>query len=352
MAKYIEIAGLVERRIGHGDYNLKPFPAERELAAEVGVAQRTARQALKLLEEKGLLVRRPNGCLELSQNNSKDKKLLRIAFLCPAFPSDDYARWQLAAQRTVEAYVSLLRPVYYVHWDDPIITDTLEGFDGVFLAPTSEPIPEGMIERLRDTGCPLAVALGDWTEYGVPSVSLCPPQWMHHVLDHLECLGHKRIDLLNCQPNDDTIVGRIEQWNLWRIMHGCKGELINEPVNPYQWVPQKAYEVMTRILDRGEFDSTALVTTTSEAAISVISALTDHGYQVGKDVSVATMNDTGLCQLQRPSITSLEMPDAKPYLSVCLEWMARGGKNWVGPLLVKPHDIILFQGQSTGPCPS
>lgn len=352
MAKYVKIARLLEKRIRHGDYNIVPVPPERELASQAGVAQRTARLALLHLVEKGLLQRKPNGRLVVSLQSDGSKRGMQIAFLCPAFPSNDYARWQLATQRTVEANNATLRPVYYVHWDDPIILDTLEGFDGVFLVPTSEPIPGGMIERLRNTGCPLTLICGDWSQHGVPSVTLCPPQWMHAVLDHLESLGHRRIDLLNVQPVEDTIASRIEQWNLWRMVHGCEGELINEPVKPHEWAPKKAYEVMMRLLDEGKFKATAIVATIDEAALSAVSALIDHGLDVGKDVSVATMNDGGMCKLVRPSITCLEMPDAKPYLSVCVEWMARGGKGWVGPLLVKPPNVPLYQGQSTGACRS
>ena len=351
MSKYIDIANTMKRQILRGDYNLKVFPAERELAEQMGVARSTVREALRELLEGGVVERKPNGRLGIPEAADGAKKELLIAYLCPSFPSDDAVRWQLAAQRAVEKYGHKLRPVHYMHWDDTIVRNTLLGFDGVFLIPTAEDVPAGMIEWFRDEGCPFALTCGDWTKHGVPSVTLCPPEWIHHVLDHLEGLGHRRIDLFNAQPHEDTTCSRIEQWNLWRMVHGCGGELFDVHVQPYQWSTQRAYEAMNQILDEGRLHSSAIVATSDGAAISVCSALIDHGYEVGKDVSVATLNDGGMCKLIRPTVTCIEMPDAVPYLSICVEWMARGGKGWIGPLLVKPSHVPLHKGQSTGKAP-
>ncbi len=352
MPRYLEIAKLIEKQIRHGDYNLKPIPAERELASLIGVAPSTARQALLQLVGKGLLVRRPNGRLTVKSRNRDEKKEMQIAFLAPAFASNTTARWHLAVQRTVEKYHSTLRPVYYVHWDDPIIRDTIEGFDGVFLLPTSESIPAGMIEKLRDTGCPVCLICGDWMAYGVPSVSMVTPECIHQLLDYLAEQGHKKIDCLNVQPVDWSTQARIEQWNIWRTAHGSQGRLINEPVEPHTWTPDKARGLMDRLMKQGEFSASALMCTTEEAAMGVIRALIDHGVRVGRDVSVTCVDDGGLSKHFCPSITSIEMPDQSPYISVCMEWMMRGGKDWIGPLLVKPPSVILFKGESAGPAPN
>jgi len=342
---------LLETRIRHGDYNLKPIPPERDVAQEIGVAQRTARRAMLLLEQKGLLVRLPNGRLEVQMKESQGKRGLQIALLAPAFPSNDTARWQLAIQRTVDRNGSVLRPVYYVHWDDPIIWDTLEGFDGVFLSPLATPVSMKLVEKIRNHSKPVAVIQGDWTKYGIPSVTLCPPEWVRQPLDYLESLGHRHIDFLNVQPMDLTIHERIEQWNFWRTAHGSKGRLINDPVEPYGWTIDQARQVIGSMLKRKEFKATALVCTTEGATIGAIRALLDQGVKVGREVSVCGLNDEGMAKHYSPSITSLEMPDAVPYLSVCMDWMSRGGKDWIGPLLVKPTTVPLFEGESTGPVP-
>jgi hypothetical protein len=349
MAKSLEIARLVEKRIRYGDYNLKPIPAERELAAETGVTKLTARRALLRLVDKGLLGRLPNGRLTVQKpSRGGGKGQLRLAFLAPAFPSYGILQWHLAIQKTAERMGASIRPVYYVHWDDPIICDTLAGFDGVFLVPTSEPIRPEAIERFRAVEAPLAFVCGDWTAWGIPSVTGDRCERIQQVLDYLGELGHRHIDCLNTQPMDWWMDGLIEQWNIWRAAHGCAGRLINDPVRPYEWAPHRAREVVGRLLNAKTFHATALFCVTEPAATGAIRAFHDRGMQVGRDVSVAVGFDEGLAQIMVPSLTSLERLDIGPLLAICVEWMQRGGKDWVGPLLVEGPRRRLFKGESTG----
>ena len=57
MRKCSQVVDLLRSRIAQGDYALKTFPAERQLAAETGVCYMTARRAVKDLVESGLWIR-------------------------------------------------------------------------------------------------------------------------------------------------------------------------------------------------------------------------------------------------------------------------------------------------------
>jgi hypothetical protein len=50
-----------------------------------------------------------------------------------------------------------------------------------------------------------------------------------------------------------------------------------------------------------------------------------------------------------PSLTAIEMPDLVPQLTLCAQWMIRGGTGWIGPLLMQPSEAPLFVGESVGP---
>jgi LacI family transcriptional regulator len=150
---------------------------------------------------------------------------------------------------------------------------------------------------------------------------------------------------------DKNIHERLDQWSIWQHTHTITGHVINEPVESFDWPIDQARRVINRMLDRHEFHATGLLCTTEGASIGAIRAFVDHGIKVGRDVSVCELNDEGMAKHYSPSITSLEMPNAIPFLSVCLEWMKRGGKEWTGPLLVKPGSVPLFKGESTGPVP-
>jgi DNA-binding LacI/PurR family transcriptional regulator len=352
MANYKHIAGLLENRIRHGDYFLKEVPTQRELADEMSASPMTVRKAFSHLMKKGLLVRQTNKRLTVNQKDRQTKKQLRIALLVNAYPDPYQEQWQLWLSRMAEEKGFFFRAIGYCHWDDTVIMDTLEGFDGVFLLPISDEMPEHLIEQIRRVGKPLVIFGRDMTHVGIPTLRLTTPEMVRRLLDHVGSLGHRQIHCLNTQPVDEVIRHRIEQWQLWMAAHGQAGRLINEPVKSYSSAIQQSYQTVKKVLTAGESLATAIFCITSEAAVGAMRAIQDYGLKVGKDISVcAAEDDAGRGPYLPISLTSLKDRDPKPYLSVCVEWMLRGGTDWIGPLLVQPADAIVFAGESTGACP-
>jgi DNA-binding LacI/PurR family transcriptional regulator len=271
-----------------------------------------------------------------------------LAFLAVAFYSLNTEAWRLAVDRVAGKIGAMVRPVQFVHWDDPVIPEALAGFDGVFLIPGSEAIPPPLLARFAQAQHLVSLE-NDLSDCGVPSVHLLPPRFIHCLGDHLHRLGHRHIDCLNTQPPDRVIQRRAEQWLLWQRMHKVKGRLINEPVQPFAHPAPKAYDVMHRLLEAGEFKATALVCLTNEAATGAIRALQEHELRVGKDVSVCAVEGGMTARLQCPSRTVLEPPEPDVYVELCVDWFARRTEPWVGPLLVEPPTLSLFAGESTGP---
>jgi LacI family transcriptional regulator len=341
-----QIQRILERRILFGDYHGRDLPSERELAQELGVSRMTARKAVKELVDARFLVRLPNGRLE---TNRKGAGQLRIAFLVPSLSSQDVEQWRLGIERAGSHLKAIVRTMLYVHWEDPAIGDALESlFDGVFLVPSCEKIPERVVQRLRTAGRAVAVLGRDLTAQGIPSIDLFPPVFIQRLLDHLAGEGHRGVDCFNIQTVDPVIEQRIEQWNLWRAVHRMGGSLLGMPIQPYDNPLAQAYEQAGRLLDEGLFKSSAVLCTTSPAAIGVVRAMRDRNIRVGSDISVCVVNDEGLGRYMSPSLTSIEMPDPLPYLAVCMEWMQRAGEGWIGSLLMQPQQLPLFIGESTG----
>ena len=352
MTKIKQIQSILERRIRHGDYLLTGLPAERELSREVGASRMTARKAIERLMEKGLLERQPNGRLVVRRDVTEG--LLTFAFLVPSTSSGNVERWRLAIETVVKEFHARVRTILYVHWDDPMLLEAIENFDGIFLFPSGEEIPARIIERLRETGRSLAVLDRDFTAYNITSVCLFPPLFTQRLLDKLGELGHQSVDCFNVQTVDPVITSRIEQWNLWRATNRISGHLYGEPVQPYTPYEAQltwAYDHMCKILDQNKLKATALFCTTVIAAIGAIRAMRDRNIKVGEDISVCTINDEGLARYLSPSLTCIEMPDPAPYIRMCIEKMQPSNSNngWVGSLLIQPSQPQLFTGESTGP---
>ena len=99
MPKYDAICKLMEKRIQHGDYITKDFPAEERLAAEMGVSRMTARRAVLQLLNRGVLIRKPNGRVSVNRERSQGTPRLQIALLMPAFISSVLERWRVGAEQ-------------------------------------------------------------------------------------------------------------------------------------------------------------------------------------------------------------------------------------------------------------
>lgn len=349
MRKCSQVVELLRTRIAQGDYALKTFPAERQLAVETGVCYMTARRAVKELLNDGWIVRRANGRLEIGRKKAAKGPPKQIALLAPTFNSPNIEGWRVAIDKVVRARGWSLRPVLYVHWDDPILLDALNGFEAVFLIPVPDPIPPRVLARLK-TAPRLVVVDDDWSAHGFVSMQLFPHVFVQRMLDHFAKLGHSRIGCLNTQPHDAVILKRIEQWRLWLAAHKLKAHLLDRPVPSYTTPFQAAYDVVHEALENRSFDTTALLCTTAPAAVGAMRALIEKGIRPGRDVAIGTVNGEGYAQVLTPSVTALEPADPAPYVSRCLDWVEQTKAIWTGPLLMEPKEVPLVIRETSCGC--
>lgn len=345
--KYTKVVRLIERRLKHGDYALSGLPGEERLASEAGVSRMTVRRALDHLEEEGILNQQTNGRRTVNWDRLGPQRLVRVAFLAPAYDSTMINNLRIATSRAVDECGGMLRPIDYVHWDDPVVLDVLEAFDGVFLVPQADKIPDRVMKYLQDQSHRVVVLDTDLSEFGVPSISCFPYVFIQRMLDKLGELGHTHIDCFNTQPQTMTIEKRIWQWELWKSMHHATGELINEPVQAYRNAADHAYEVMTTRLKSG-YRPAAMICLTEHAALGAYAALYDYGLKVGQDVSLISIGEGAGSHFLRPSLYCLKYTDPKPFIRIAYKWMADRQENhrWAGPLLMQPPEPQFFEGSS------
>lgn len=347
--KFIDVADRLAARIRNGDYHLNELPAERELAVEAGVSYATARKAVQTLVEKGLLRRLANGRAAPlpAVNGVNNGTPAQIALLTPAWQSSALLEWRHALAKACENRQASIRTVLFTHWDDPVIATTVQGFDGTFLMPSSEPRTEPLMKTLRESGRPIIVLESDWSDAGLRSVVMNPGFCAHRLLDHLASLGHRKIDYFNVQPGHTRF---LNPWRLWLAAQHLDGDCIDEPVKPYEDTLPAAYALIDRLIRNRKFNSKALFCTTGSSAFGAMSAMLDHGIRPGHDVAVCTADSGAGAAFYNPSLTSLVQVDMVPYAVVCLDWMMRPtGKSWSGPLLLQPDSTGVVARQSTVP---
>jgi DNA-binding LacI/PurR family transcriptional regulator len=351
MLGYRDIAALMEKRIRHGDYSFKPLPTERALSREMEVSQKTARRALLQLESRGLIERKPHSRPQLRNGGQRT-----LAFLAPlharsTVPSSlltsSSALWESRATIAAEAAGFTLQPAFYRHWDDPQIAEALETCAGVLLLPLRESIPERVRTIVCEAGTPVALLGRDWSAYGIPSLIPCPPAWVGTMLEHMRAKGYGCIALLSAYSRSPLVRQMIEHYELWQAMHGGRGRVIMADEPPERPFLERARAAARDILE-AEPRPDGVLCISELGAVGLSRGLRDRGLKPGRPLAVAALNYESLdiAPYAVPSITYVR-GDPMPCLRHIVQWMARGGKDWVGPLLVSPWQCTIVDGDST-----
>ena len=353
-SKLAQVTDLLERRIANGDYARGGLPAERDLADECGVSRVTLRKALGELERRGLVERPPNRCPKLRSDNS-GKGTVEVAFLTPSLAPDSFSpdlqQWLSASEHVARERGARIRVQNYLHWDDPVVTESLRGYDGVFLITSSEPIPE-WTSTLFAQAEGLVSLSEDLSYLGIPSVVLFPPSETHLLLDYLHELGHERIDCMNVQGHNAITSQRIDAWREWCDKKGLDDcQLFDQPSSAEHNIFEAAKASAEYWLEANVDRATAVLCVTLPAALGVVRAAHAQGIEIGADLSLCTIDNEGIGRFLSPSITSFERPNPRGFISDCLRWIEAGGAKdqWKRALLYEPTKLQLIQGESSGP---
>jgi DNA-binding LacI/PurR family transcriptional regulator len=305
----------------------------------------TARKAVRGLLDRKVLIRRPNGSLDIHPGPLGDTGSAHFLLLYPAYASTYLTHLRQLVSEAAEKYGLSMRPVQYVHWDDPVVASAATNPAGLIFIPSAVEVPDHLLTMLRSSKC---VSLDlDLSEREVPSIRLFPDSHIIKVFDHLRQLGHRRISCISTQHRNPEIERRIRLWREWLARHDMTGELHERPTRSFADATPAAYEAMRQLLHEGPLKSTAFVGTTFPAAVGAIRACWERGLAVGQNVSICAINIEAPARFMTPSVTGLDTPNLSKLLARCFDWFT-DERLWTGTKCLEPSRAELVLGESTG----
>jgi DNA-binding LacI/PurR family transcriptional regulator len=344
--KFKHVMSVIERRVRQGDYVLSPIPGERKIAEETGVSHMTARKAVRGLLDRKVLIRRPNGSLDVHPGQHGDVSSAHFLLLYPAYASTFLTHLRQTVFEAAQQYGLGMRPVQYVHLDDPVVANAATNPAGLIFISSAVEVPDHLLAMLRSSKC---VSLDlDLSDQDVPSIRLFPDAHIIKVFDHLRQLGHQRISCISTQHQNPEIERRIRLWREWLERHHATGDLLERPTRSFEDATPAAYDAMRELLQKGPLKSTAFVGTTFPAAVGAIRACWEQGLVAGKDVSICAINIESPARFMTPSVTGLDTPSLSKSLGQCFDWFT-DDQDWIGTKRLEPRRPELFKGESTAP---
>jgi DNA-binding LacI/PurR family transcriptional regulator len=161
--------------------------------------------------------------------------------------------------------------------------------------PDYQEILDQIAERIDNVVC-LEEPIKDW-----PTVIFDRAAAARQAVEHLIKLGHQRIAFLAIQ--DARLTGYRQTLLDYNLPYDESLIFTPDPSH----VLSAAYQSTVEILQM-QPRPTAIFAANDESAISAIAALHDHGIRVPQDVAVVSIDNIGLAEMIRPSLTTVDVP--------------------------------------------
>lgn len=315
--KYVQLADHFRQLISTGDLKVgQRLPSYAEMYRQFGVATATAQGVFQLLEQEGLIERRPGSGIYVSEPKRNRTGNIGyvggIGYQTPKVPFH-----QLLMEGMQQAVGHQRQHLLYLGRDGDWEASSCDKIDGLILCNIENAQP--ILESLPD-GLPVVSVLT--IVEGITSVGVDDYRGsqlaVRYLLDH----GHRRIAcLMEESPSesrrrysgyrDALLAAGITAEPGWsRLTPSINGEAPVPPLQPYrEWARQH----MQQWMEGGwhDLDCTAILVQNEMAAIGVTQVLQEQGLRVPTDISVLCFDGTEVCDLVTPSLTAISMPLAE-----------------------------------------
>ena len=283
MARFLEIAKLLQQNFRNGEYPEGKYPSLRKIAADMGCSYVTAVRAMHYLQKKAPV------------RQKQDFPL--VAMISSMW---NFSTWHRAIRESVMELGGQLRFVTYSSFIDPVITETLnEKFDLIILdCPVKPKSPLfKVVQKNKDRAILL---FQDLTKYGIRCMDGCPEETVLMIMKELARHGIRKIDMIGrALPGTDSVRRKIWERGL-RLIRG-KGKYFNYPHENFNEESAECYHYLKTVLDAKKLPE-AFFCISPASAQGLYRYLYDHGIVPGKDISVFSFGSEYIAEMMSPPL--------------------------------------------------
>lgn len=315
MRKYEEIAETLRAEIASPSATTgRSFPSERELTERFAVDRSTVRRALELLEEEGLILRRPGRKTQVVGGANVRPVTRRVAFVVNASPRG----W--ATLPTMHGAESVLTPhglelsILSTYAENPFQAERRERerleyclthrVAGVLLWSATRQGSQASLERLREAGIPVVLVDHQLPAPELDFVGIDNVAAAYSATRHLIQAGHRKIAHFSRANTMPTTLQRIEGYCRALEDHGLAFE--------ESWLKRCAPGAdETRALDvllAEEDRPTALFAINDMTALRLLHHLAKRRVRVPEAMAVVGIDDLPVAELAAVPLTTVHQP--------------------------------------------
>ncbi len=194
------------------------------------------------------------------------------------------------------------------------------------------------VKRLKASGKPI-VLIGDCANMtGIATVDVDNQTGTQMQISHLIEQGHRRIAYL--QGPDTMPAARSRLRGYLKALEAAQIQQDDRLIRKIAWTAKDAYQAAGQLLKEQEF--TAMAVSNAYAAYGALLAILDAGLKVPQQVALAGFDEAPICELSRPSITTLRQPNGRigQIATDLVIAQIREGKGDTSSTYVMPSQIL------------
>lgn len=331
------------------------MPSDRDIAAEYGVSYMTARRAVGMLAQRGLVERRPPHGTYVRQAASAGRDGTierRLTVICPAYQAPDMEHFIALGRHHAQQRNLRLRVVRVMEGQEHSAIQAVES-PGMVLAWMHEYYGWKDLERALVLAADRTALIGHrMDDRGVLSIMGHDEVAMDKAVELLWQAGHRRIAYVMHHPNLAHARERLATWrSALRSREGADRDLdrdlIAVPIPVFRSQSESAHTTVRDYIDREGTPASAMICVNDEIALGAMAACRDAGIRVPEDMSFVTLANSDVARFVDPPLTSVSI-DIKAEVDLAMELLLRrvSGRlafwdtlHWVAPVTIQRQSV-------------